>query len=117
MSHPFRAWRTDRCRQKMSRDQPMQDVLRYLRASLSYDKDETPILTKDPKLQGQGRQGRADSSRDRAPTLCGVWQPRVANRQILEYTMADDGPQLAMLVLQDAPTENTPTGRQGLPTA
>jgi phosphoglycolate phosphatase-like HAD superfamily hydrolase len=86
--------------------------------SYSYDKDGTPILTKEPKLllndNNAGKPEGIHLMIGRRPVM--AFGNSTGDQQMLEYTEAGEGPRLAMLVLHDdAEREYAYGPAQGLP--
>ncbi len=96
--------------------QPMQELLRYLRASgyktyivtggatrYGYDSQGRPFLTKEPRLllndNDAGKPEGIQLMIGRRPVA--AFGNSTGDRQMLEYTKAGDGARLAMLVLHD----------------
>lgn len=86
--------------------------------SYGYDKDGKPILNKEPKLllndNDAGKPEGIHLMIGRRPVI--AFGNSTGDRQMLEYTMAGEGPRLAMLVLHDdAEREYAYGPAQGLP--
>ena len=84
-----------------------------------YDKAGKPFLTKEPKLllndNNAGKPEGIHLMIGRRPHA--AFGNSTGDRQMLEYTKAGDGARLAMLVLHDDASANTPTARRrGCPT-
>ena len=84
-----------------------------------YDKNGRPFLTKEPKLllndNNAGKPEGIHLMIGRRPYA--AFGNSTGDRQMLEYTKAGDGARLAMLVLHDDASANTPmVPRSGCPT-
>ena len=79
-----------------------------------YDKDGKPFLTKEPKLllndNNAGKPEGIHLMIGRRPYA--AFGNSTGDQQMLEYTRAGDGARLAMLVLHDDASANTPTARR-----